>query len=156
MHENTGSAPARCSGVGELLERWLLARQELLVIYAELAAINEFSDNDPEQGARVQAFSQALVDYVSSWHYEVYRRLLREGQEHLDGASLAAADALFQQIAPTTEQALDFNDKYLAVDDLSSLTRDLSQLGEALGARFEAEDRIIANLHTASQRAAAP
>lgn len=156
MRENKGSAAESWSGIHALLERWLLARQKLLVIYAELAAVNEFSDDDAEQGARVQAFSQALVDYVSSWHFEVYQRLLHEGQEHLGDASLAAADALFQQIAPTTEQALDFNDKYLAVDDLSSLTRDLSRLGEALGARFELEDRIIANLHIAGERAVAP
>jgi regulator of sigma D len=53
------------------------------------------------------------------------------------------------KIQPSTELILDFNDKYLATDDLEALTQDLSNVGEALAQRFESEDKMIAVLHDA-------
>ena len=53
------------------------------------------------------------------------------------------------RIQPSTEAVLDFNDKYLATDDLDSLARDLSVVGEALEQRFESEDKMIEVLHNA-------
>lgn len=59
------------------------------------------------------------------------------------------AKSLIVTIDDTTETILDFNDKYQATADLTSLAADLSQLAETLAARFEAEDRMIAVLHRA-------
>ncbi len=148
MLENCRNARQRWGGVSELIDRWLLGRQNLLVIYSDLAAISEFSD-DPDHGERVQEFSEQLVDYVSAGHFEVYEQLLREGREFNEKEGLEEARKLLERIGDSTEQALDFNDKYLTPDDLSALADDLSTLGEALVNRFEAEDRIIAVLHEA-------
>lgn len=54
-----------------------------------------------------------------------------------------------EMIQPSTELILDFNDKYLATDDLVALSQDLSNIGEALAQRFESEDALIAVLHDA-------
>jgi regulator of sigma D len=53
------------------------------------------------------------------------------------------------KIQPSTEAVLDFNDKYLATDDLDSLSVDLSTVGEMLELRFECEDKMIEVLHNA-------
>ena len=50
---------------------------------------------------------------------------------------------LMRRIQTTTDNLLDFNDKYLALDDLKTLTSDLSALGEELAQRFELEDQVI-------------
>ncbi len=154
MLENCRNARERWGGVSELIDRWLLSRQNLLIIYSDLAAISEFHDDDPDHGERVQEFSEQLVDYVSAGHFEVYEQLLREGREFNEKEGLKEARILLEQIGDSTEQALDFNDKYLIPDDLSALADDLSALGEALVNRFEAEDRIIAVLHEAHRGAA--
>jgi len=148
MLENCRNARERWGGVSALIDRWLLSRQNLLVVYSELAAISEFND-DPDHGERVLEFSELLVDYVSAGHFEVYEQLLREGREFDEKEGLKEAKKLLERIGDSTEQALDFNDKYMTPDDLSSLAADLSALGEALVNRFEAEDRIIAVLHEA-------
>ena len=62
--------------------------------------------------------------------------------------ALHEAGRLFTIVDGTTEKLLDFNDKYLETDDLSSLNTDLSSLGETLEIRFSAEDRMISVLHT--------
>jgi regulator of sigma D len=48
-----------------------------------------------------------------------------------------------------TDLILDFNDKYLATDDLSAVSIDLSNLGEHLAQRFEVEDNMVTILHSA-------
>lgn len=53
------------------------------------------------------------------------------------------------KIQPSTESVLDFNDKYLETDDLDTLAKDLSIIGEALEQRFESEDKMIEVLHNA-------
>jgi len=102
-----------------------------------------------EAPRQLQKVCQILVDYVSAGHFEVYDQLIKEGREFEDKDALKEAGDLYSRIDQTTEYALDFNDKYLATDDLNSLTGDLSGLGEILASRFEAEDRMIDVLHIA-------
>lgn len=148
MLENCESAKERWGGVSEIIDRWLQERQDMLVLYCSLSSAAG-SEGDTEQGKKLQRLCQIMVDYVSAGHFEVYNQLMREGREFNNDEALKEAAELYGNIDKTTEFVLDFNDKYQETDDLASLGRDLSLLGEELETRFEAEDRMIAVLHVA-------
>jgi len=146
MLENCKSAQERWGGVSEIIDRWLRERQQMLVFYCQLSEIiDEDTDNT---GEVLRSMCQIMVDYVSAGHFEIYDQLVQEGREFDDDAALNEAKTLFKVVDKTTEFVLDFNDKYQEIDDLDSLSTDLSQLGETLASRFEAEDRAINVLHT--------
>lgn len=147
MLENCKSAKERWGGVSEIIDRWLEERQQMLVQYCALSGLDQ-SLSDVQRGEKLRSFCQILVDYVSAGHFEVYDQLIKEGREFDDADALQEAGKLYDVVDKTTEKLLDFNDKYLETDDLSSLTSDLSLLGEALEVRFSAEDRLISVLHT--------
>lgn len=147
MLENCKTAKERWGGVNEIIDRWLEERQEMLVQYCALSGLNE-ELSDIQRGEKLRSFCQILVDYVSAGHFEVYDQLIKEGREFDDAEALQEASKLYDIVDKTTEKLLDFNDKYLETDDLTTLTLDLSQLGESLEVRFSAEDRLIAVLHT--------
>ena len=144
MLEHCKSAKERWGGVSNIIDRWLQERQLLLVSYCSLAEIPSTTPS-PEQITEV---CQLLVDYVSAGHFEVYDQLVREAREFGNERALAEAEKLISSIDSTTEYALDFNDKYLETDDLTTISTDLSKLGEVLAIRFECEDRMIGVLHT--------
>ncbi|HEY8941389.1 MAG TPA: sigma D regulator [Cellvibrio sp.] len=148
MLENCKTAKERWGGVSEIIDRWLEDRQEMLVQYCSLSGLNE-DLSDIQRGEKLRIFCQILVDYVSAGHFEVYDQLIKEGREFDDADALQEAGKLYDVVDKTTEKLLDFNDKYLETDDLTALSPDLSELGEALEIRFSAEDRLIAVLHTA-------
>ena len=135
--------------VTEILDRWLIERRELLVKYGELGEIKTFDGGNVGHGNKVQAFCQLLVDYVSTGHFEIFEQLAGEGKAFSDRDGLKEGADLMEKIQPSTELILDFNDKYLATDDLEALSLDLSNIGEALAQRFESEDTMIAVLHDA-------
>lgn len=145
MLENCKTAKERWGGVSEIIDRWLHERQEFLVNYCALSENPE----GPSAGTQLKSACEILVDYVSAGHFEVYDQLMREGRDFEDKNGLKEAATLIDTIDSTTEAALDFNDKYLETDDLTTLTEDLSKLGETLATRFEAEDRMIEVLHLA-------
>ncbi|AQT60896.1 MAG TPA: Rsd/AlgQ family anti-sigma factor [Cellvibrio sp.] len=147
MLENCKSAKERWGGVSEIIDRWLEERQQMLVQYCALSGLDQ-DLSDLQRGEKLRSFCQILVDYVSAGHFEVYDQLIKEGREFDDADALQEAGKLYDVVDTTTEKLLDFNDKYLETDDLSSLTNDLSLLGEALEVRFSAEDRLISVLHT--------
>jgi len=144
MLENCQNAKERWGGVSIIIDRWLQERQDMLVQYCALSADN----SDEVRGEKLRNLCQILVDYVSAGHFEIYDQLIKEGREFDDEEALHEAGRLFNVVDGTTEKLLDFNDKYLETDDLSSLVSDLSQLGETLEIRFTAEDRMISVLHT--------
>ena len=135
--------------VTEILDRWLIERRELLVKYGELGEIKTFDGANVGHGVKLQAFCQLLVDYVSTGHFEIFEQLAGEGQAFSNRDGLKEGADLMEKIQPSTELILDFNDKYLATDDLEALSQDLSSIGEALAQRFESEDTMIAVLHDA-------
>lgn len=145
MLKDLQSARERWGGVSEVIDRWLKERQELLVRYCDV------SDNPTaaDAGQKLQSTCQILVDYVSAGHFEVYDKLIKEGRDFEDDEGLKTGEALYHSIDLTTEKILDFNDKYLETDDLTSLPEDLSELGVSLANRFEAEDQMIEVLHNA-------
>lgn len=149
MLENCKSARERWGGVSEIIDRWLHARQALLVSFCGLTENREIRDGDAHTEEAVRELCQLLMDYVSAGHFEVYEQLMLEGKAFNDDDGLEKSKELYRRIDGTTDVAVDFNDKYLETDDLSSLARDLSELGEALETRFTSEDKMIAVLHTA-------
>ena len=148
MLENCKSARERWGGVNDIIDRWLEERQQLLVKYCALSSVESAGLSSEQRGEMLKEVCQILVDYVSAGHFEIYDQLIKEGREFEDKEALQEAGALYTSIDKTTEKLLDFNDKYLETDDLSSIDTDLSRLGETLETRFAAEDRMIAVLHT--------
>jgi len=126
--------------------RWLEERQALISSYCDLSGVKAYSKSSSPSYRKLQAFCEQLVDYVSKGHFEIYQELQLEAQAFsLDQSQL---QHIYHKIEITTEIALEFNDKYDAepeqlVQVISSLTRDLSKLGEAIALRFELEDQLI-------------
>lgn len=146
MLENCQDAKERWGGVSQIIDRWLAERQQMLVKYC---ALSDTQGDDQERGLKLRSMCEIMVDYVSAGHFEVYDQLLKEGRDFGDKEALKQGADLFAKVDATTEEVLDFNDKYQEIDDLSSLDTDLSRLGEVLEGRFAAEDRMIAVLHEA-------
>ncbi|MGD8175173.1 sigma D regulator [Marinimicrobium sp. ARAG 43.8] len=149
MLDNCKNAKERWGGVSDIIDRWLEERRLMLVSFCDLSAMKAPASSDQVRGGKLRHLCEILVDYISAGHFEVYDQLMREGREFGSDEALVEASKLFALVDRTTQDILDFNDKYLETDDLDALERDLSQLGEALETRFAAEDRMIAVLHTA-------
>ncbi len=142
------SAPQRVAGatpdhhVQDLLGRWLAERQELMTRLCNLAATLRRMRG--RAGATAQPaldrFCEVLVDYVSAGHFEVYRELI---ERHERAGTEAEALALYDLILPSTEAALDFNERYFRGGSGNALERDLSALGQRLASRFDCEDALI-------------
>jgi len=146
MLENCQTAQQRWGGVSDVVDKWLKERQQTLVSFCELSQMLDDEDSI-NTGDSLRNMCQLLVDYVSAGHFEVYDQLVKEGQAFGNEDGLAEARKLFKAVDNTTEHVLDFNDKYQEVDDLETLSSDLSRLGEVLASRFEAEDQAIEVLH---------
>jgi len=147
MLENCKTAKERWGGVNTIIDRWLQDRQDMLVSYCDLSTIESFDENNDEHSQKVRHFCQNLMDYISAGHFEVYEQLIKEGHDFDDKDALEAASKPYVIIDTTTEKLLDFNDKYQETDDLTTLVEDLSNTGQQLASRFEAEDEMIAILH---------
>ena len=125
------------------LDSLLGARKETLSLYSELAALRPFQD-EQDVAVVLQEFCETLMDYTASAHFQLYR-FLEEGSERRESVR-KVAEKIYPNISMTTEQFLDFNDKYDAEkkgDHFESLDNDLSNLGEILADRILYEDQVI-------------
>ena len=125
------------------MDSLLGARKETLSLYSELAALRPFQEED---GVAVvlQEFCETLMDYTASAHFQLYR-FIEDGTERRKNI-LEVAEKVYPSITETTEQFLDFNDKYEVEtkgQHFSSLDNDLSSLGEILADRILYEDQVI-------------
>src|SRR5690606_11790677 len=121
MLDNCKSAKERWGGVNDIIDRWLQERQDMLVQYCALSGLSKTPDNASAREDKLRRLCQIMVDYVSAGHFEVYDQLVREGRDFEDQDALREAGELYDRIDATTEKVLDFNDKYLETDDLTSL-----------------------------------
>ncbi len=124
----------------------LASRTTTLSLYSQLASMRPFKPDQDSQMA-LQEFCEALVDYTAGAHFQLYR-FIDEGTERR-GNVKETADQVYPFIAKTTQDILDFNEKYDCedhCDNLSLLDEDLSKLGEILADRILYEDQIIAAL----------
>ncbi|MDZ7751878.1 MAG: Rsd/AlgQ family anti-sigma factor [Gammaproteobacteria bacterium] len=129
-----------------VIDNLLQEREQLLVLYCKVAGLEPYTEETPVE-RMVGDFCQILVDYVAAVHFEVFSRL-SEGSERRRSV-LDAADRNYDFVAHTTQQAVDFNDKYDGSDAehlKGSLPGDLSHLGEVLAERFEKEDEVFSAL----------
>lgn len=126
--------------ITELLEE----RQEVLVGYCELAALEAGGAELPDILASLKQFNQMLVDYTALGHFEIYQRIM-DGKERRESIK-AIADEIYPIISRTTDYIVEFNDKYEGADEVDSiapLADDLSLLGEAMASRIEKEDKLL-------------
>lgn len=148
MLENCNSAKERWGGVNELIDKWLKERQTLIVKLCDIS-VNPGSSEE-NRVERLQSFCQVLVDYVSAGHFEIYDQLINEAREFNDGG-VELARKILPKIQPSTEIALDFNDRFDNInkidDGTNVLIADLDKLGKTLEERFELEDVLIEALH---------
>ncbi|MBR9828441.1 MAG: sigma D regulator [Oceanospirillales bacterium] len=149
MLEKCRNAKDRWGGVSTIIDHWLEERQRLISVFVSIPTQEVGSPLNSSVGE----FCDLLMDYLSSGHFEVYEQLLREGSEFADG-SLEQAQEIFPHIQPSTDSALDFNDTYgtlgnMTLQQVCQLARELSELGETLEERFALEDQLIEILHNA-------
>ena len=122
----------------------LQERQQVLVSMCELAELESREVAPSTVIDNLRSFNQKLVDYTALGHFEIYERIV-EGRERR-GNIKRVADRVYPSISVTTQQIVDFNDKYDGVDDEESLVdlyRDLSSIGEAMADRIESEDMLL-------------
>jgi regulator of sigma D len=120
------------------------SRTETLALFNQLAGFRPFKPDHEVQMA-LQEFCEALVDYTASAHFQLYR-FIDEGTERRTKV-LKIAEQVYPNIAETTQQILDFNEKYDCEEhcnDLTKLDSDMSSLGEILADRILYEDQVIA------------
>ena len=132
-----------------LISQWLEERRLLLAQYGNLANIAPFSAQNTMHRELLREFCQSMVDYLSRVHFEVFEKLYQLETFVSQLTSKSRLEELTKQVEFTTDHFLDFNDKYLATDDLAALSSDLSILGEELAKRFEIEDEVIATIRQA-------
>lgn len=143
--------------VDALVRRWLKERQELIVLMLGLGDEELLRQGRAALSARVQAFCQGLMDYVSAGHFEIYDELLAEAESQ-GSTHLAEGRKLLARLQATTDAVIRFNDIYDGPEDeeeLAHLAHELSTLGMALESRFEIEDRMITLLHERTVRTTA-
>lgn len=152
MLEDCKSALERWGGVHQLIDRWLDERRELLVDFVEL---KEACDAELEavSKARIDAFSELLMDYISAGHFEIYPQLREEARDFEDADALVLADQLLERLEMSTELVLAFDAEYESPgrvrQNLIRLPAWLERLARGLTERFSLEDRLIARLHAA-------
>ncbi len=134
----------RRSRLAHTIEELLRQRQQVLVQYCELGALDAGDAELDETLAALKRFIQMLMDYAALGHFEIYQRIM-DGKERRKSIR-AIADEIYPVIARTTDFFVEFNDKYDGADDAESLiplTEDLSLLGEAMASRIEKEDKLL-------------
>ncbi len=133
----------RRSRTSDTVKKLVAERAEMLVLFCRVAGLEPYSD-EREVRPLLTEFCQLLMDYIAAGHFALYQRIV-EGSERRRQVA-AAAETVYPNIAAVTELAVRFNDKYedrQTAAALSSLSEDLSQLGEALATRIDLEDRLI-------------
>jgi regulator of sigma D len=149
MLESCQNAQERWGGVHQLIDRWLRARHELVLVFVKLhdgAGAGQATKRD------VKEFCQILMDYLSAGHFEVYEQLNSEAKAFGDSRGLELAQRIYPRLQEITEAVLEFNDRCDRGDcNGPELACELTRLGQCLHERFDLEDCLIEVLHNAHQ-----
>jgi regulator of sigma D len=140
----------------QTIQSLLTERQEVLVTMWQLAKLESQGSGFSTTIECLKAFSQALVDYSALGHFEIYERII--GGQERRGNVKKMASTVYPVISKTTEQFVDFNDKYDGADDQESLInlhKDLSLIGESIADRIESEDQLLQVMNEAAMNEAA-
>ncbi|KLV06651.1 anti-RNA polymerase sigma 70 factor [Photobacterium aquae] len=134
-------------GSSDVIDHWLMSRQQLLIDYCKLAGMPPFEHNSRQlpTTSQLQLFCQQLVDYISEGHFKIYDMVM--ARWNATGYSpTEEISQLYATITQTTDPLLNFADKYTEVkddDELPDFNDDLSAIGELIELRFALEDTLI-------------
>lgn len=152
MLEDCKTARERWGGVHALIDRWLEQRYDMLVTLVDLRESCD-ADLSAVSKPRIDAFSEALMDYISAGHFEIYPQLREEAKAFDDREALAVADQLLARVDTSTQLVLDFDKDYATPSRCqrytSRLPAWLERLGSVMTERFALEDHLISRLHAA-------
>lgn len=137
----------RVGGSNELVDQWLHARKELLVSYCTLVGLKPNKEkHTPLNEKALDNFCHNLVDYLSAGHFHLYQRVIDEVEGANSPIKLQAAK-IYPALELNTEAIMAFHDSYTEndIDDDNAFAFHyaLSDVGEALDARFKLEDQLI-------------
>ncbi|WP_447867971.1 sigma D regulator [Rahnella bonaserana] len=137
----------RVGGSNELVDQWLQARKELLVSYCTLVGLKPNKEkHTPLNEKALDNFCHNLVDYLSAGHFHLYQRVIDEAEGASSPVKLQAAK-IYPALELNTEAIMAFHDSYTEndIDDDNAFAFHyaLSDVGEALDARFQLEDQLI-------------
>lgn len=126
-----------------IIDAWLIERQALLTQFVALPQMSIAEDVVQE----LHRFCEAMVDYSSRGHFNVYEQLLMHIAEH-NGKYAETASLLLGKIHDTTDTIIIFDDEYgavekLSIQDVGHFNGRLSRLGEVLTERFNHEDELM-------------
>ncbi len=136
-------------GSSEVIDHWLSMRQDLIVEYCKLAALQpctaKSAISELPSLNEIDSFCQTLIDYISAGHFKIYDMVMEKWQSTGFKAT-NEINQTYASIVQTTDPLLNFADKYLDLaedDELNSFDQDISWVGETLEVRFEYEDHLI-------------
>lgn len=140
------------AGKHPAIDAWLDVRRNLLVEYMQLAGLMPPYRKTLPTHEELSDFCDRLVDYISAGHFEIYEILIG-AYEKAEGRHLTLTNRLIDRIQDTTEEILDFNERYgdVSDDDMPELESDLSRLGLTLEERFKLEDKLVLVLNVLSE-----
>ena len=130
----------------QLIENMLDERNKILSLLLQVSGMNK-ENPGLEDRELLEEFCQLLVDYIATGHFGLYGRIADGKERRRDIA--AVAGKIYTKIEESTQQALEFSEKYNAENEngtLCDLTADLSVLGEVLATRIDLEDRLISRI----------
>ncbi len=135
----------RVGGSIKLVDRWLNIRKHLLVAYYNLVGIKPGKESFMRLNEKaLDDFCQRLVDYLSAGHFSIYERMIHK----LEGSGpLSEATKIWPLLEANTEEIMKYYDSSMETaidhDNCFEFQQALSDIGEALEARFVLEDRLI-------------
>lgn len=141
MRKNTEKDRRKASS--HLIENMLNERNRILSLLLQVSAMNKENPGQEDKDL-LEEFCQLLVDYIAAGHFGLYGRIADGTERRKDVTDIASK--IYPKIEVSTQQALEFTEKYNAESDndsLRDLSADLSILGESLATRIELEDRLI-------------
>ena len=141
------SLTQRVGGSNELIDQWLHARKELLVSYCTVIGIKpQKGKHTPLNEKALENFCHNLVDYLSSGHLQIYERIIKQ-VECASSPKMALTTKVYHALKNNTQTIMAFHDRYTNIeiddDSCTEFQHALSDIGEALDARFRLEDQLI-------------
>lgn len=139
------SLKERIHGHHKLVDRWLNIRKHLLVAYYNLVGLKPGKESFMRLNEKaLDDFCQRLVDYLSAGHFSIYERIIHKMEGDIP---LLNASKIWPQLDANTQQIMDYYDSTLEnaidQDNVYEFQQALSDIGEALEARFLLEDQLI-------------
>ena len=126
------------------VQKWLSDRQTVIVALHNLCSFRPFMNEQSLEilNESLQEFCTLMVDYISLGHFEIYEYI---------SDRIKIPKRVLECLMDTTVFALDFNDKYIQKNELTTLEKDLSRLALVFAQRLEWEDHLLAQFEQARQ-----